>query len=109
MADDAVKYTEDKVFLIKDDKAYDPVTGAELKLPDNAEDVVNNNLMRGALDAAQAALKLTSKDDAVRAEAAQALFKEPDESRLPLVEKALAAETNDRIKPSSSWCAPPAC
>ncbi len=98
MADDAVKYTEDKVFLIKDDKAYDPVTGAELKLPDNAEDVVNNNLMRGALDAAQAALKLTSKDDAVRAEAAQALFKEPDESRLPLVEKALAAETNDRIK-----------
>ncbi len=56
--------------------------------------MVNNNLMRGALDAAQAALKLTSKDDAVRAEAAQALFKEPDESRLPLVEKALAAETN---------------
>ncbi|KWT83929.1 MULTISPECIES: urea ABC transporter permease subunit UrtB [unclassified Variovorax] len=98
MADDAVKYTEDKVFLVKDDKAYDPVTGAELELPDNAEDVVNNNLMRGALDAAQAALKLTSKDEAVRAEAAQALFKEPDESRLPLVEKALAAETNDRIK-----------
>ena len=32
MADDAVKYTEDKVFLIKDDKAYDPVTGAELEL-----------------------------------------------------------------------------
>ncbi|VTU20937.1 LIV-I protein H [Variovorax sp. PBL-H6] len=98
MAGDAVKYTEDKVFLIKGDKAYDPVTGAELKLPDTADDVVNNNLMRGALDAAQAALKLTSKDEAVRAEAAQALFKEPDESRLPLVEKALAAETNDRIK-----------
>jgi urea transport system permease protein len=98
MADDAVKYTEDKVFVIKDDKAYDPVTGAELKLPDTAEDVVNNNLMRGALDAAQAALKLTSKDDAVRAEAAAALFKEPDESRLPIVEKALAAETNPKIK-----------
>ncbi|MBT2324013.1 urea ABC transporter permease subunit UrtB [Variovorax paradoxus] len=98
LADDAVKYTEDKVFVIKDDKAYDPVTGAEQKLPDNAEDVVNNNLMRGALDAAQAALKLTSKDEAVRAEAAQALFKEPDESRLPLVEKALAAETNAKIK-----------
>jgi urea transport system permease protein len=98
MADDAVKYTEDRVFLIKDDKAFDPVTGAEQKLPENAEDVVNNNLMRGALDAAQAALKLTSKDEAVRAEAAQALFKEPDESRLPLVEKALAAETNAKIK-----------
>ncbi|MBB3177489.1 urea transport system permease protein [Variovorax sp. Sphag1AA] len=98
MSDDAVKVTEDKVFVIKDDKAFDPVTGAELKLPDDAEDVVNNNMMRGALDAAQAALKLTSKDDAVRAEAAQALFKEPDESRLPMVEKALAAETNPKIK-----------
>ena len=77
MSDDAVKYTEDKVFVMKDDKGYDPVTGAELKVPDTAEDVVNNNLMRGALDAAQAALKLGSKDDAVRAEAAHALFKEP--------------------------------
>ncbi|WP_422823249.1 urea ABC transporter permease subunit UrtB [Variovorax ureilyticus] len=98
MSDDAVKVTADKVFVIKDDKAYDPVTGAELKLPDDAEDVVNNNMMRGALEAAQAALKLTSKDDAVRMEAAQALFKEPDESRLPMVEKALAAEANDKVK-----------
>lgn len=98
MSDDAVKYTEDRVFVMKDDKGFDPVTGAELKVPDTAEDVVNNNLMRGALDAAQAALKLTSTDDAVRAEAAQALFKEPDESRLPMVEKALAAETNPKIK-----------
>ena len=98
MSDDAVKYTEDKVFVMRDDKGYDPVTGAELKVPDTAEDVVNNNLMRGALEAAQAALKLGSKDDAVRAEAAQALFKEPDESRLPLVEKALAAETLPKIK-----------
>ena len=98
MADDAVKFTADKVFVIKDDKAYDPVTGAEQKLPDDAEDVVNNNMMRGALDAAQAALKLTSKDDAVRAEAARALFKEPDESRLPMVEKALAAEADPKIK-----------
>lgn len=98
MSDDAVKYTEDRVFVMKDDKGFDPVTGAELKVPDTAEDVVNNNLMRGALDAAQAALKLTSTDDAVRAEAAQALFKEPDESRLPMVEKALAAESNPKIK-----------
>lgn len=98
MADDAVKFTDTRVFVVKDDKAFDPVTGVEQKLPDDAEDVVNNNLMRGALDAAQAALKLTSKDDAVRAEAAQALFKEPDESRLLMVEKALAAEQNAKIK-----------
>jgi len=98
MADDAVKYTADKVFVIKDDKGYDPVTGAEAKVPDDAEDVVNNNLMRGAFDAAQAVLQLTSKDDKIRADAAQALLKEPSESRLPAVERALAAETNPSIK-----------
>ena len=98
MADDAVKYTADKVFVIKDDKSYDPVTGAEAKVPDDAEDVVNNNLMRGAFDAAQAVLQLTSKDDKIRADAAQALLKEPSESRLPAVERALAAETNPSIK-----------
>ena len=98
MSDDAVRFTDKQVFVIKDDKGYDPVTGAELKLPDDAEDVVNNNLMRGALDAALAALRLTSKDAAVRLEAAVALFKEPDESRLPMIEKALAAEANAGIK-----------
>ena len=98
MSDDAVKFTKDRVFVIKDDKAYDPVTGAEEKLPDDAEDVVNNNAIRSALDAAQAALKLGSKDDAVRSEAAAALFKDPDESRVPIVDKALAAETNPKIK-----------
>ncbi|OUL99970.1 urea ABC transporter permease subunit UrtB [Variovorax sp. JS1663] len=98
MADDAVRYTADKVFVVKNDKGYDPVTGAELKLPDDAEEVINNNLMRSALDAAQAALKLASPDAAVRAEGAKGLLSSPDESRLPLVEKALAAESDARIK-----------
>ena len=98
MADDAVKYTEDKVFVMKDDKGYDPVTGAEVTVPEAAEDVVNNNLMRGAFDAAQAVLALTSADDKVRAQAAQDLLKEPSESRLPAVERALAAEQNPSIK-----------
>jgi urea transport system permease protein len=98
LSDDSVKFTDKQVYVIKDDKAFDPVTGAVLELPDDAEDVVNNNIMRSAYDAAQAALKLTSKDDAVRAEAAAALFKDPDESRVPMVEKALAAEANPKIK-----------
>ena len=99
MVDDAVKTTEDKVFVMKDDKGFDPVTDAELTVPDTAEDVVNNNMMRGALDAAQSVLKLVnSKDEEVRLEAANALLKEPDESRIPMVEKALAVETSATIK-----------
>ena len=98
VSDDAVKYTDKQVFLMKDDKGYDPVTGAELKVPDDAEDVVNNNMMRGAIDAAQAGLKLSSKDEAVRLEAATALFKDPSESRIPLIDKALAGETSAAVK-----------
>ena len=98
VSDDSVKFTEDKAFVMRDDKGYDPVTGAEVPVPETAEDVVNNNFMRSALDAAQAALRLTSPDEKVRAEAAAALFKDPDESRLALVEKALAAEKSDAVK-----------
>ena len=93
---------------MRDDKAVDPVTGADVALPDDAEDVINNNRMRGELDAALAALKLFSKDASVRAEAVAALQNEADERKLPLIEKALAAETRRRRSRSSwAWCAPP--
>ena len=39
-------------------------------MPADAEDVINNNRMRGELDTALAALKLFSKADAVRQAAA---------------------------------------
>jgi len=98
LADDAVKVAGEQVFVVRDDKGFDPVSGAELKLPDDAEDVVNNNYMRGAIDAALAALQLASPDEQARARAAEALFKDPDESRLPLVEKALATEKSEAVK-----------
>ncbi|MBC7435271.1 MAG: urea ABC transporter permease subunit UrtB [Bdellovibrionales bacterium] len=98
MTDDAVKSTADAVFVMKGDKGQDPVTGAEVTVPADAEDLVNNNAMRSELDTSGAALKLFSKDDKVRAAAVQALLKEPAESRLPIIEKALAAEANEKIK-----------
>ena len=98
LADDAVKTAADKVFVVKDDKATDPVTGAALKLPDDASDVINNNLMRGELDNALAALKLLSKDPQIRANAIKTLSGGGDESRLPLIEKAYAAETVPTLK-----------
>ncbi len=98
LADDAVKTAGDKVFVIKDDKGYDPVTGAEMTVPEDAEDVINNNLMRGELDNALASLKLFSKEEKVRAEAIKTLSGGADESRLPLIEKAYAAETVPALK-----------
>lgn len=93
MADDAVKMAGDKVLIVKDAKAFDPATGTETPIPVDLEDIINNNRMRGELDTALAALKLFSKNENTRATAIQALLKDPDEAKLPLLDKALSAET----------------
>jgi urea transport system permease protein len=98
LADDAVKVAGDKVLIVRDGKGTDPVTGAEAAVPEGAEDVVSNNRMRGEIDSALASLKLFSKDAALRAEAAAAMQKEPDEAKLPLLDKAYEAETNGAVK-----------
>ena len=98
LSDDAVKVAGDTIVVIKDGKALDPVSGAELAMPANLDDVVNNNRMRGELDGALAGLKLFSTDDSVRAEAIKALHDEVDEARLPLIEKAWAAEQRPELK-----------
>ncbi len=98
LADDAVKVAGKQVLVLRDGKAFDPVTAAEIPLPPNAEDVISNNRMRGEIDAALAALKLLNPDDKVRLQAAMALAKEPDAAKLPLINKALQAESNEQVK-----------
>ena len=98
LADDAVKTAGEQVFVMKDDRGFDPVTGLEVAVPEAAEDVMNNNRMRGELDTALAALKLFSKDDKIRGESIKTLLSETDETKLPLIEKAIAAETKLEFK-----------
>ena len=98
LADDAVKIAGGKALIVQDDKGIDPVTGAEVPVPPDAEDIINNNRMRGEIDTALAGLALFGKDETKRMAAAKALTKEPDAGRLPLLDKALAQETNDKIK-----------
>jgi urea transport system permease protein len=98
LSDDAVKVAGDQVLVIRDGKGYDPVSGAEVPVPDDAEDVMNNNRMRGELDSALAALKLFSRDERTRIAAIKQLQSDADESKLPLIEKAFAAEQNAQIK-----------
>ena len=98
LAGDAVKTRGEKVFVVKGEKAFDPVTGAEQPLPPDAEDVINPNLMRSELDNALAAVKLLSSDENLRREAIKTLAGESDEARLPLIEKAYAAETLPALK-----------
>jgi urea transport system permease protein len=98
LADDAVKFTDTAVFVMKDGKGFDPVTGAEVPVPDAAEDVINNNQMRSELDAALALVKLQSPDAKLRLKAVKTLASDPSESKLPLVEKTYAAEQDAQVK-----------
>ncbi|MBG6073388.1 MULTISPECIES: urea ABC transporter permease subunit UrtB [unclassified Polaromonas] len=98
LSDDAVKTRGDKVFVIQGGKALDPLSGAEVPLPPDAEDVINPNYLRSEMDNALAALKLLSKDEATRAAAIKTLTGETDEARLPLIDKAYAAETVPQLK-----------
>ena len=45
LADDAVKTAGGQVLVVQGSKAIDPVTGAEVPLPADAEDVINNNMI----------------------------------------------------------------
>ena len=98
LSEDAVKTRGDKVFVIQGDKAFDPLSSAEVPLPPDAEDVINPNFLRSEMDNALAALKLLSKDQATRAAAIKTLSGETDEARLPLIDKAYAAETVPQLK-----------
>ena len=101
LLDDSVKVAGDKVFIVRDDKAVDAASGAPATLPAEAEDVVNNNRVRGALTSALAAMQLFSTDVAARRAAITELVKDSlDESQLPLIDKAFAAETDAGLKAS---------
>jgi urea transport system permease protein len=95
---DEVKVAGGKVYLIKGEAVTLAGTGAAAKLPDDAEDVVNNNRMRQALEGALAAFRLSSPDREARAKALADLRDVIDEGLVPLLEKAATTETDPELK-----------
>ena len=98
LAADTVKVAGNRAYIVYGDEAKEAATGMPAKLPDGAEDVVNNNRMSSEIEAALGAGKLLSKEVATRAEAIESLSKAADESTLPVIDKALAAETDPKLK-----------
>ncbi len=98
LLDDAVKLTPTQVLVVRDDKVVDAASGAAATLPDDAEDVSNNNRVRRALESALAGLRLFSAERAQRAKALDELAGQIDEGMLGLLEKAEAAETDAALK-----------
>ena len=99
LADDAVAVVNDaqgeRALLVEDGQARDPVTGQVQPMPEEFDSVTNNNRMRGEIDAALAALNLFAPDAAQRLQAARAMRQG---GSLPLLDKALAGERDDRVR-----------
>ena len=98
---DEVKLVNGKAFVVVGDKASlagssaAPLEGA---VPEGVEDVVNNNRMRRELEGALATLSLFAPDRNSRAKAVQELKEQADASRLPLLQKAVAAEVDPALR-----------
>ncbi len=93
-----MKVSGTREFVVRDGQAVDAATGNNEALPDTAEDVINNNRMRGEIEAALSALQLFSADAQQRLLAVKALLKEPDITKLPMLDKALATEADAGIQ-----------
>ena len=88
-------------FFIKstDGKITDAATGAPVaSAPASRPAVRLNNRLRRVVDAAIGTLTLLSPDPARRVQAAQSVFKTHDAAALPIIDGALAKETNAAAK-----------
>src|SRR5579872_4321038 len=82
----------DKGFV--DARTGDPV---DAPAPANLRKVIVSDTVRSAIETAEGALDLISKDPAARRKAAEALFLSANPSALPLIDKALAAEQDSGV------------
>ncbi len=95
---DEVKVAAGKAFIVRGEEVVEAGSGAKAKLPEDAEDVVNNNRMRQAFEGALAAFKLTSPERAERAKAIETLKSTADEGLLGFLEKAASTEKDPELK-----------
>jgi urea transport system permease protein len=99
LLDDEIQVGGGRVWRVVGDQVTDAVTGQPGSLPDGADSVSNNNRMRGALQAALAALQLNSPDIALRRSAMDELLKASLEpAQLPLLDRALTTETDADLR-----------
>ncbi len=91
--------TPDRKVIYRDaaGKFFDAATGAPAASA-AGEAVRLNNRLRGAVQAAVGSLTLLSADPAQRRRAAESVFKARDATALPVLEQALAKETDPRVK-----------
>ncbi len=95
---DEVRVAAGRAYVVRDGRAVPAAGGAATTLPDDAQEVVNNNRMRRALEGALAALALLSPERSTRAQAIADLRDQADEAKLGVIEKAWSAEPDAELR-----------
>jgi urea transport system permease protein len=96
----AKRNSDNRIAILRDDGPVDAISGERLQPPerDAYAPIGINNRVRVALRGALGRLVLFSPDDAERQAAAEGVYRTRAADNLPLIERALAAERNPRIK-----------
>ncbi len=90
---------EQRVVIVRGDQTvWDAATQASVTLGSPPEDIPINNRLRREYQDALAALNLLAPDAALRAQSIGQIKDGVDASKLPLIERALAAETDAALK-----------
>jgi urea transport system permease protein len=96
---DALYVADERVVILEGETAFDAVTGEALSpVPESRDGITINNRVRRELNAAIASLKLFFPDVGVRRAAARELEAKADAEQLPLIERALEKETDERVR-----------
>jgi len=95
---DEVKVAGGRAYVVQGDRFVLAGTETSVTLPEDAEEVVNNNRMRRELEGALAVLELLAPDRDRRAAAIAELKDQIDAGKLPLLQRALAAESDAALK-----------
>lgn len=99
MQEDALQIFNGRVLIVTEGAAKDAINGEAVNAPaDKLESIVVNNRIRGALDSAIASLRLVAPQRDERLAAAKAVAADAGEEMLPLIERALAKETDPQVK-----------
>ena len=99
LLDDRVRVDAQRAYLVDGETVRDAATGEPAALPPDAQEVVNSNQMRREMEGALAALQLFSANLSERRTAVRAFAEDgPDETRLPLIDKALGQEADADLK-----------
>lgn len=99
LSEDGLYVVPNHVFYAIDGKSLDATTGEVLQpAPENADTVVINNRVRSELEETLAGLKLLDPDPVIRQAAALNLMNNPSVQQLPLIQRALAKESNPETR-----------